>query len=170
MLGTQSVCEAVGIAGREELAEQHEAYKGTDVGHHGGTPIDGTSALRECINHADGSFEYDIELLISFGWKDLAFAGRIALCVRGEPDEHGHCEETVYSANFYADGQHDASTHCIAPLMLRLPKAILSELHGKMKKRLKPRVKLNRRSIYLASRRFQTPYQRLAPTSGKYIR
>ena len=80
-----------GVMGcRGEPAEQHAAYEGRRVGHPGGVAIKGAAALRSCLQSSrGGAYDYDIELLLSFGWKDLASAGHMALCVRGEPDADG---------------------------------------------------------------------------------
>jgi hypothetical protein len=62
---------------------------------------------------------YDIELLISFGTSKGGSAGHLALAIRGE--EGG--DDTVYSANFYADRarRHEKGFYT-ADLMARIPK------------------------------------------------
>ena len=59
---------------------------------------------------------YDLELLISFGTSKGGSAGHLALAVRGDgPDD------SVYSANFYADRAHGADFYTDA-LMVKVPK------------------------------------------------
>jgi hypothetical protein len=63
---------------------------------------------------------YDLELLISFGTSTGGSAGHLALAIRGQPDE----EDTVYSANFYADRSRKHSKgFYTADLMLAIPKS-----------------------------------------------
>jgi hypothetical protein len=62
---------------------------------------------------------YDLELLISYGTSEGGSAGHLALAIRG-PDG----DETVYSANFYADrSRKHAQGHYTADLMLSVPKS-----------------------------------------------
>src|SRR4051812_15032584 len=62
---------------------------------------------------------YDLELLISFGTSKGASAGHLALAIRGE----GALEETVYSANFYADrAKEHATGFYTEALMSKVPK------------------------------------------------
>jgi hypothetical protein len=62
---------------------------------------------------------YDMELLISFGTSKGGSAGHLALALRDEVPGH----DTVYSANFYADREHDdKAAHYTADLMVRIPK------------------------------------------------
>jgi hypothetical protein len=62
---------------------------------------------------------YDLELLISFGTSKGGSAGHLALAIRG--DTPG--DETVYSANFYADRkpEHERDFYT-DDLMVRIPK------------------------------------------------
>jgi len=62
---------------------------------------------------------YDMELLVSFGTSKGGSAGHLALAIRND----GGAEETVYSANFYADRTPEhANGFYIADLMTRIPK------------------------------------------------
>ena len=62
---------------------------------------------------------YDLELLISFGSSKGGSAGHLALAIRGE----GSADDTVYSANFYADrAPEHAKGFYTADLMARIPK------------------------------------------------
>jgi len=63
---------------------------------------------------------YDLELLISFGTSGGGSAGHLALAVR----EADTTDDTVYSANFYADRsrKHDKGYYT-ADLMLAIPKS-----------------------------------------------
>ena len=62
---------------------------------------------------------YDLELLISYGTSKGGSAGHLALNVRNEATD----EETVYSANFYADrAEKHAEGYYSADLMLSIPK------------------------------------------------
>ena len=62
---------------------------------------------------------YDMELLVSFGTSKGGSAGHLALAIRSE----GGPEETVYSANFYADRTPEhAKGFYTADLMTRIPK------------------------------------------------
>ena len=61
----------------------------------------------------------DLELLISYGTSKGGSAGHLALNVRNEATD----EETVYSANFYADrAEKHAEGYYSADLMLSIPK------------------------------------------------
>jgi hypothetical protein len=62
---------------------------------------------------------YDLELLISFGTSKGGSAGHLALAIRGEAGT----DDTVYSANFYADRsrKHEKGFYT-ADLMARIPK------------------------------------------------
>ena len=62
---------------------------------------------------------YDMELLISFGTSKGGSAGHLALAIR----DPGSSDDTVYSANFYADRspEHEKSFYT-ADLMVRIPK------------------------------------------------
>ncbi len=62
---------------------------------------------------------YDLELLISFGTSKGGSAGHLALAVR----DRASGDETVWSANFYADrkAEHQAH-HYTDDLMVRIPK------------------------------------------------
>jgi hypothetical protein len=63
---------------------------------------------------------YDMELLISYGTSSGGSAGHLALAIRS-PDTG---DETVYSANFYADrSRKHAQGHYTADLMLAIPKS-----------------------------------------------
>ena len=63
---------------------------------------------------------YDLELLISYGASGGGSAGHLALAIR----DPGTGDETVYSANFYADrARKHAEGHYTADLMLAIPKA-----------------------------------------------
>ena len=62
---------------------------------------------------------YDMELLVSFGTSKGGSAGHLALAIRND----GATEETVYSANFYADRTPEhAKGFYVADLMTRIPK------------------------------------------------
>jgi hypothetical protein len=62
---------------------------------------------------------YDLELLISYGTSGGGSAGHLALAIRGPTGD-----ETVYSANFYADrSRKHAEGHYTADLMLAIPKS-----------------------------------------------
>ena len=62
---------------------------------------------------------YDLELLISFGTSKGGSAGHLALAIRGE----GAADDTVYSANFYADrASKHAKGFYTDDLMVRIPK------------------------------------------------
>jgi hypothetical protein len=62
---------------------------------------------------------YDMELLISFGTSKGGSAGHIALAIRNQADGN----ETVYSANFYADrAPEHANGFYIDDLMIAVPK------------------------------------------------
>ena len=62
---------------------------------------------------------YDMELLVSFGTSKGGSAGHLALAIRND----GDAEETVYSANYYADrAEEHAHGFYIADLMTRIPK------------------------------------------------
>jgi hypothetical protein len=62
---------------------------------------------------------YDLELLISFGTSKGGSAGHLALAIRG----HAPADDTVYSANFYADRapEHEKGFYT-DDLMVRIPK------------------------------------------------
>src|SRR5262249_52895630 len=62
---------------------------------------------------------YDLELLISFGTSRGGSAGHLALAIR-DPDSS---DDTVYSANFYADRarKHEKGFYT-DDLMIRIPK------------------------------------------------
>jgi len=63
---------------------------------------------------------YDLELLISYGTSGGGSAGHLALAIRSR----GTSDETVYSANFYADrSRKHAQGHYTADLMLAIPKS-----------------------------------------------
>jgi hypothetical protein len=63
---------------------------------------------------------YDLELLISYGTSGGGSAGHLALAIRNPGTE----DETVYSANFYADrSRKHAQGHYTADLMLAIPKS-----------------------------------------------
>jgi hypothetical protein len=63
---------------------------------------------------------YDLELLISYGTSGGGSAGHLALAIRSP----GGADETVYSANFYADrSRKHAQGHYTADLMLAIPKS-----------------------------------------------
>jgi hypothetical protein len=63
---------------------------------------------------------YDLELLISFGTSKGGSAGHLALAIR----EPGSADDTVYSANFYADrSEKHAKGFYTAELVTRAPKA-----------------------------------------------
>jgi hypothetical protein len=63
---------------------------------------------------------YDLELLISFGTSKGGSAGHLALAIR----EPGASDDTVYSANFYADrSEEHAKGFYTAELVTRAPKA-----------------------------------------------
>ena len=65
---------------------------------------------------------YDLELLISYGTSKGGSAGHLALNIRNENTN----EETVYSANFYADrAEKHAEGYYDADLMLNIPNKIL---------------------------------------------
>jgi hypothetical protein len=62
---------------------------------------------------------YDLELLISFGTSKGGSAGHLALAIR----EEGTTDDTVYSANFYADRDpRHATGFWTDDLMARIPK------------------------------------------------
>jgi hypothetical protein len=62
---------------------------------------------------------YDLELLISFGTSKGGSAGHLALAIRDE----GSADDTVYSANFYADrSPKHAKGFYTETLMARIPK------------------------------------------------
>jgi hypothetical protein len=62
---------------------------------------------------------YDLELLISFGTSKGGSAGHLALAIR----EPGASDDTVYSANFYADRSPEHATgFWTDDLMARIPK------------------------------------------------
>jgi hypothetical protein len=63
---------------------------------------------------------YDLELLISYGTSGGGSAGHLALAIR----DPGTGNETVYSANFYADrSRRHAQGRYTADLMLAIPKS-----------------------------------------------
>jgi len=63
---------------------------------------------------------YDLELLISYGTSKGGSAGHLALAIN-DPER---AEETVYSANFYADRSREhAKGYYTADLMLAIPKS-----------------------------------------------
>jgi hypothetical protein len=62
---------------------------------------------------------YDMELLISFGVSKAGSAGHLALAIRDDPSR----DDTVYSANFYADRKPEhASGFYTDDLIARIPK------------------------------------------------
>eukprot|EP00656_Telonema_subtile_P011847 TRINITY_DN15910_c0_g2_i1.p1 TRINITY_DN15910_c0_g2~~TRINITY_DN15910_c0_g2_i1.p1 ORF type:complete len:308 (-),score=55.30 TRINITY_DN15910_c0_g2_i1:275-1198(-) len=61
-----------------------------------------------------GSDDYDVELMVSFGRTHIASAGHIAVCIR-EGDA-----ERVYSANFYADREHEDGKHYTDDLVMSI--------------------------------------------------
>ncbi len=62
---------------------------------------------------------YDLELLISFGTSKGGSAGHLALAIRGPEGS----DDTVYSANFYADrAPEHAQRHYTDEIMVRVPK------------------------------------------------
>ncbi len=68
---------------------------------------------------------YDLELLISFGTSKGGSAGHLALAIR----EPAADDDTVYSANFYADrSRAHARDHYTTDLMVSMPK--LEYLYG----------------------------------------
>ena len=87
-----------------------------DFGHPGGpepAKVDDVAARLR----ADGA---DMELLISFGTSKGGSAGHLALALRNE----GDADETVNSANFYADrAEEHAKGYYNAELMARIPKS-----------------------------------------------
>jgi len=68
---------------------------------------------------------YQMELLISFGTSKGGSAGHLALAIRDPAAD----DDTVYSANFYADRSHEHERdHYTADLMVSMPK--LEYLYG----------------------------------------
>ena len=62
---------------------------------------------------------YDLELLISYGTSKGGSAGHLALAIR----EPGRADDTVYSANFYADREREhAQDFYTDDLMVKVPK------------------------------------------------
>jgi hypothetical protein len=61
---------------------------------------------------------YDLELLISFGTSKGGSAGHLALAIR----EPGQADDTVWSANFYADRSPEHAQRYNRELMLAIPK------------------------------------------------
>src|SRR5689334_20742935 len=87
-----------------------------EFGHPGG-PEPGNLDEVGARLRADGA---DMELLISFGTSKGGSAGHLALALRRD----GEAEETVHSANFYADrAAEHAKGYYNAELMTRIPKS-----------------------------------------------
>lgn len=85
-----------------------------EVGHPGGPEPEGVSDLIRTLHKHD----YSAELLISFATSKSGAAGHLALSLR-DPETD---EETVYSANFYADGEHDPQKYYTDNLIFIAPK------------------------------------------------
>ncbi len=87
-----------------------------DFGSQGGAEPVNIERFSEKLREAP----YDLELLISYGTSKGSSAGHLALNVRNDETD----EETVYSANFYADrAEKHAEGYYNADLMLSIPKA-----------------------------------------------
>ena len=87
-----------------------------DFGHPGGPEPANVDDVAARLR-ADGA---DMELLISFGTSKGGSAGHLALALRNE----GDTDETVNSANFYADrAEEHAKGYYNAELMTRIPKS-----------------------------------------------
>jgi hypothetical protein len=81
----------------------------------GGPPPDNVAEVAALLREDP----YDLELLISFGTSKGASAGHLALAIR----EEGASDETVYSANFYADrAKEHAKGFYTQALMSRIPR------------------------------------------------
>jgi hypothetical protein len=81
-------------------------------GEAGGSAPENVSEIMSQMKDSDCG----VELLVSFGRSNSASAGHLAVCLRQGKTE------TVYSANFYADGSHDPEHHytgCLPCLLLR---------------------------------------------------
>jgi hypothetical protein len=91
------------------------AAAAADFGHPGGPEPANLDAVASRLR-ADGA---DMELLVSFGTSKGGSAGHLALALRND----GDAEETVHSANFYADrAEEHAKGYYTADLMVRIPK------------------------------------------------
>lgn len=87
-----------------------------DFGSKGGPEPENIESVAEFLRQQP----YDLELLISYGTSKGGSAGHLALNVRSDATD----EETVYSANFYADRtEKHANGYYNADLMLGIPKA-----------------------------------------------
>jgi len=87
-----------------------------EFGHPGGPEPANLDAVAARLR-ADGA---DMELLVSFGTSKGGSAGHLALALRNE----GDADDTVYSANFYADrAEEHAKGYYNAELMVRIPKS-----------------------------------------------
>jgi hypothetical protein len=91
------------------------ALAAADFGRPGAPAPPNFAAVSELLQR-DG---HDLELLISFGTSRGGSAGHLALAV----SEPGHADDTVYSANFYADrdAAHE-SEYYTRDLMVAIPK------------------------------------------------
>ena len=88
----------------------------SDFGSKGGAEPANIEGFSEKLRESS----YDLELLISYGTSKGGSAGHLALNVRNEATD----EETVYSANFYADrAEKHAEGYYNTDLMLSIPKA-----------------------------------------------
>jgi hypothetical protein len=85
-----------------------------EIGHPGGPEPEGLPELVRTLQNDN----YSAELLISFATSKSGAAGHLALSVR-DPETS---EETVYSANFYADGEHDPQKYYTDNIIFIAPK------------------------------------------------
>jgi hypothetical protein len=86
-----------------------------DFGSPGGPPPANIDATAQTLRQDP----YDLELLISYGTSKGGSAGHLALAIR----EPGRADDTVYSANFYADRETEhAKDFYTDDLMVRVPK------------------------------------------------
>jgi hypothetical protein len=86
-----------------------------DFGHRGGPEPSNIDEIAQLLRRDP----YDMELLVSFGTSKGGSAGHLALALRGD----GANDDTVYSANFYADREPEhEKLHYTDELMVRIPK------------------------------------------------
>ena len=95
--------------------------RAADFGHPGAPPPANLGEVASVLREEP----YDLELLISFGTSKGGSAGHLALAIRDPAAD----DDTVYSANFYADrSEEHERDHYTADLMVRMPK--LEYLYG----------------------------------------
>jgi hypothetical protein len=106
------LCRAACLVAGLVLAPMAQA---ADFGSRGGPVPANIDAVASVLRQDS----YDLELLISYGTSKGGSAGHLALAVR----EPGRADDTVYSANFYADreSEHAEGFHT-DDLMLKVPK------------------------------------------------